>query len=108
MTIKKAQIIYNGIYLTKLINLKNELLETATRYASVRTEWYFMSEDEKRSNNELRTRVHNCLIDDCNILSREMLKAGENADWRVELGNDRKEIGDFACYVYCLLGLTNR
>ncbi len=108
MNIKKAQIIYDGINLTKLIKLKTELFEMAVRYARIRADWYFMSNDEKRNNDELRTRSHNSLLDACNILSREMLKAGEDAAWRVELGNDRKAIGDFACYVHCFLGLVNR
>ncbi len=37
-----------------------------------------------------------------------MIKSNEDANWRMELGNDRKEIGDFACYVQCFLGLTSR
>lgn len=108
MTIERAQIIFHGINSTKLIKLKNELFETAIRYARIRTDWYFMDNDEKQSSDELRTRTHNSLIDACNILSREMIKAGEDASWRIKLGNDRREIGDFACYVHCLLGLSTR
>ena len=83
-------------------------IETAIRYARIRADWYFISDAEKNSNEDLRTRTHNALIDSCNILSREMIKAGEDASWRMELGNDRKEIGDFACYVHCFLGLSSR
>jgi len=108
MTIEKTQIILSDINSTKLETLKIELFETAIRYTRIRVDWCFMDDDEKRNNDELRTRTHNSLIDACNILSREMTKAGEDANWSVILGNDRKVIGDFACYVHCLLGLSSR
>ena len=43
-----------------------------------------------------RTAAHNALIDALNILSRAMIKAGEDTTWRKQLGNDRQEIGDLA------------
>lgn len=49
--------------------------------------------------------AHNALIDSTNILSRVMVKIGEDAAWRQKLGDDRKEIGDWACHVHALLGI---
>ncbi len=37
-----------------------------------------------------------------------MAKAGEDVAWRTVLGEDRKNIGDFACYLHCILGLRSR
>jgi hypothetical protein len=108
MTIEKAKVIFQKINNSRLINLKNELFECAIRYANIRADWYLMTDDEKRNNEDLRTRTHNALIDACNILSREMIKIKEDASWRTDLGNDRKEIGDFACYVHCFLSLKSR
>ncbi len=108
MTFEKSISIFEKINSTKLQKLKEDLFETAIRYARIRTDWYFMSDEEKRSNDDLRTKTHNTLIDACNILSRKMIKANEDASWRTDLGNDRKEIGDFACYVHCFLGLSAR
>lgn len=108
MTFDKSKTIFEKINSTKLTRLKSELFECAIRYANIRAEWYFMSDEEKRNTDDLRTSTHNALIDACNILSREMIKSNEDANWRMELGNDRKEIGDFACYVQCFLGLTSR
>jgi hypothetical protein len=34
-----------------------------------------------------------------------MIKNGEHASWRKELGDDRKVIGDFACYISYVLSL---
>jgi hypothetical protein len=100
--------IYDKLNTTKLNKLKNNLIEAAFNYARIRADWYFMDEAEKRANDEARTRAHDTFIDCCNILSREMIKDGENADWRLYLGNDRKEIGDFACYLQCFVGLNER
>jgi len=54
-----------------------------------------------------RTATHDTLIDACDILSRNMKKSGEDASWRALL-KERKEIGDFACYIHCVLGLAAR
>ena len=108
MTLEQAKKIYSKINSSNLVWFRSELINAGIRYARIRTDWTSMTEDEKRNNEELRTRTHNVLIDACNILSREMIKNNENVDWRVELGNDRKEIGDFACYVHFFLGLSSR
>ncbi len=36
------------------------------------------------------------------------VKDGETIEWRAALGDDRKVIGDFACYVVLLVGLSAR
>lgn len=66
------------------------------------------NEEERKELDEIRTISHNSLIDACNILSRNMEKSGENIEWRKKLGNDRKVIGDFACFVNFVLGLRAR
>lgn len=108
MIFPHAQMIYYKLSETKLIKLKNELLEAAINYARIRADWHFMDIDERKDNDEIRTRAHDAFIDCCNILSREMIKAGEDADWRLYLGNDRREIGDFACFLHCIVGLNGR
>jgi hypothetical protein len=55
-----------------------------------------------------RTLVHNLFIDECNILSRAMLGAGESNAWRAEIGANRKEIGGFASLPHAVLGIRAR
>jgi hypothetical protein len=55
-----------------------------------------------------RTLAHNAFIDSVNIMSRNMDKENEDNLWRAVLGDDRKIIGDFACYVHMFLGLEAR
>ena len=93
---------------SSLKELKRGLLDAALRYAQIRTRWYMATPDGRRAMDSDRTRAHEALIDPCNILSRNQVKHGEDNDWRSRLGHDRKSIGDFACYVHCVLGLRAR
>ncbi|MFA7290560.1 MAG: hypothetical protein WC055_16930 [Melioribacteraceae bacterium] len=108
MTFDKAKNIFDALDCTKLHSLRDTLIETAIRYSEIRVKWYFADDDMKREIDEERTRIHNVFIDSSNILSRAMIKEGENADWRLHLGNDRKLIGDFACYINLFIGLKSR
>jgi len=64
--------------------------------------------DDGAELDQARRISHNAFIDTCNILSRNMIKEGEDASWRRLLGNDRKAIGDFACYLTCILAVQAR
>ena len=37
-----------------------------------------------------------------------MARVGEDNAWRESLGEERKNIGDFACYVHCFVSLAGR
>lgn len=99
---------WSNIHDSKLIELKKMLYKAAYRYASIRTEWQFMSSVEQAESDLGRTAAHNHFIDSCNILSRSQLAVGEDNKWRSEIGMERKLIGDFACYVNCFIGIVNR
>lgn len=93
---------------TKQVKFKESLYQNAARYAKLRADWY-LADNEERLNMETQRKIaHDAFIDDCNILSRQMIKNGENANWRKELGNDRKIIGDFACFICYALGIMAR
>ncbi len=106
MTYEKAKYIFMELNNTSNTEQRDNLIENAVRYSEIRTQWYFADMDKRIEIDTLRTSIHNSFIDSCNILSREMFKAGENADWRKHLGDDRKIIGDFACYINLFIGLN--
>ena len=83
----------------------NDLVLSAVEYARIRTDWYLSDKERRIEINERRTAAHNTLIDNCNILSREMAKNGGNISWRDTLGEERVDIGDFACYLHSILGV---
>lgn len=82
------------------------LVEAAIRYARIRVDWSMVDRAERFSIESSRTAAHEVLIDACNILSRAMLRAGENNEWRAALGSNRQFIGDVACHIHCQMGLA--
>lgn len=96
-----------------LEELKDELIEAAVRYARIRTDWQMAPPpmgdiDSREELGVYRTSAHKEFILACDVLARAMGQCGRDASWRVELGQDRKQIGDWACYVHCLLGMQAR
>lgn len=108
MTLEIAKKLFDDIGKTELHSLKNDLINYAVEYSRIRVDWFFAGELEKDEMEDLRTAKHNAFIDSCNILSREMIKAGEDASWRKVLGNDRITIGDFACFINLIIGIKVR
>ncbi len=108
MNYEQASRLLEQIEKTSLVELKRELLIKATEYAHIRAEYFLTDLTGKTEMEDRRKRAHNSLIDACNILSRNMRRLEEENDWRGDLGDDRKVIGDFACYVHCILGVSAR
>lgn len=88
--------------------LRQDLIAAATRYAAMRAKWYLEPIDGRREMDAARTRAHDAFIGACNILSRQQAKDGEDNSWRAKIGDDRKSIGDFACYLNCIIGVRAR
>lgn len=99
---------FEAVQGSSLDDLRDALLASAVRYAHLRVQWELAEPAQRREIDESRTRAHNVFIDDCNILARNQVKAGEDARWRNLLGEDRRDIGDFACHIHLLLGLRAR
>ena len=88
--------------------LLGDMLDAAARYAHLRVNWMLRDAVGRAELDRARTSAHDVLIDSCNILSRAMLRAGEDNTWRADLGSDRGFIGDVACHLHCRLGLAAR
>jgi hypothetical protein len=88
--------------------LQRELLQLALGYARRRADWRMADLETRKAADAARTAAHDAFIDACNILSRNLAKRGRPNLWRQRLGDNRKEIGDFACYVHCILGIQAR
>ena len=91
-----------------LATLKGDLIKSAVRYARIRTDWRLERPEARNAMSSDRTLAHDACIDSCNALSRFMANNGLPTAWRSRLGQDRKEIGDFACYLHCILGIMAR
>lgn len=84
------------------------MVEAAIRYAHVRTDWALWDETKRIQKDRERSAAHDAFIDACNVLSRTMRSRGKNNAWREQLGQDRKALGDFACFIHVALGLSAR
>ena len=108
MTFEEAKQVFESMEASSLVPLRRDLVMAAVRYAGMRVEWALADPDARRAMDPARTAAHDAFIDACNILSRNMAKAGEDNRWRARLSDDRKTIGDFACYLNALLGIRAR
>jgi len=99
---------YQSILTSHLGEVRKTLFKAAVRYATIRGEWQFQNMEERAETDTERTAAHNHFIDCCNILSRQQALRSEDTAWRTDITDDRKMIGDFACYLSCFIGIQNR
>ena len=99
---------------TEALELYDELMKVATRYAAIRANQLLLSREEKSEQDSGRTSCHNSVITHFNMLVRYLKQQGKAAAWRDELGYEednpynRKAIGDFACYLAFVNGINAR
>ena len=100
--------VYETIRLTGAREALRELVRLSVRYARIRADWATLTRAEMTGQDHSRTLAHNAVIDACDALCVEMAARGEAAEWREWMGQDRKDIGDFACWLHCFLGISAR
>lgn len=108
MDLQEAEAILKLIRSSRLKDFSDTLIKSAIKYAHIRAEWHFLSYEEKNELEDARRITHDALISNCDILARNMKTYGGDSTWRTLLGNDRKRIGDFACFVHALIGIEAR
>ena len=86
----------------------NEFLQAALNYTTIRCKWETMSNAEEMEADRGRSLTHDGFITSVNILSRIAEQEGVDNSWREMLGDERKRIGDFACFVTYITGISNR
>jgi len=86
----------------------DELIESLIKYAAIRSKWLTLTREERVEKDPGRSLVHNSLIASFNMLSRYLERIDKDTSWRVQLGEERKRIGDFACYIAFIFGLNAR
>lgn len=89
-----------------IVGLYNQMLQKAVRYANTRSKWHTLTRDEKLESDDSRTMLHDSFIASVNIIARTEGEIG--AQWKELLTDDRKRIGDFACYVALFLAIDAR
>ncbi|MBP1576437.1 MAG: hypothetical protein J6A68_02780 [Oscillospiraceae bacterium] len=84
-----------------------EFLQSAVNYAKTRAAWHFMSREEKMTEDSNRSAKHNDFISTFHAVCRNL---GVEVIDKIpcEALENRKTIGDFACYIALFLALENR
>lgn len=77
-------------------------------YASARGKWLTLLREEKLANDEARTVAHNKVIYQLKLLKGLANEQGNQVPWFDKFNDDRKRIGDFACYVAYVYALNAR
>lgn len=119
MTLEKMQELHEAMISeigsdSDAVELYEELLATAGRYAAIRAGWPHLSREEKMDQDSRRTSCHNSVITHFNMLSRYLKQQNKQASWRDELGYEeedpynRKAMGDFACYLVFVSAINAR
>lgn len=108
MTLQQAENIYIQIASSQYKSLSNKVIATGIRYARIRVDWSLSNPEERIAFETERTHAHNAFISACDVLARNMGKAGEDNTWSMQLGEDRKSIGDFACLLHAVIGIKAR
>lgn len=115
LPIDEALCIYNNLIETIKVcrsedkdEFVSDLIDKASKYAYVRVSWELWDEETKLKEDGSRTIKHNAVIDAFNILARLINAEGIETPWRDKLGDNRKRIGDFACFMTYMVGINNR
>ncbi len=96
--------------------LYTDFIKSCIAYASTRAEWSILSREQQMEEDSHRTMEHDMVIQNLKILKRAL------TPWEIPAGLDllapdnediaappaRKVIGDFACYITCILGIESR
>jgi len=104
---------YETIMSSKADSEKDKLFWKAIRYADIRSRYALYDYQQQLASNVERTQIHNELLDYIENLVVKQQELGEDITWRNKIGlgrtgEDRKRVGDFACYIAMFLGLSAR
>lgn len=88
--------------------LVKTMINSAVDYVSLRAKWSILSDEEIVRMDSTRSQYHDLLILSLDKLAGDMTEKGRDTEWRKQLGDDRKRIGDFASYITCIQGISNR
>jgi len=98
---------------TEILEYYADLLKAANKYAGIRASWPMLDVKEKMEKDPGRTSAHDSVITHVNLMARLLRSMGKPAAWRDILGEEkdpynRKAIGDFACYLAFIAGISAR
>jgi hypothetical protein len=93
--------------------LRTSLLESAAAYLTARVTWSIAELTDRMDRDIVRTRAHDAFLGNLNIATRAIARTSESLEWRkryMDYGptEERKALGDFACYLAFQQSLSAR
>lgn len=80
----------------------------AVHYTQIRGEWLLLSREERQAKDEVRTTRHNKVIYSLKLYIAYRRQEGQEFPWFEKIQDNRKQIGDLACYVSYVYALNGR
>lgn len=114
ITFEQAEKIYEdlissvNIHDSEFLEYWLRLIELCAQYAEARGKSLTIPLGEREYADESRTRIHDSIIIQLNIIKRYAEKLGNDTSWFDEFHDDRKRKGDFANYLNYVYAVNAR
>lgn len=92
----------------EIIEIWQEFLKASMDYAYTRSLWLLWERSTRQEKDSGRTAQHEKVIYNIKLLRRYMEHAGQDVDCLKEIEDNRKRIGDFACYIAYIYAVNAR
>lgn len=89
-----------------IYGLYTDMIAYAVNYANIRASWNAQTRAKKMEQDARRSSAHDVFISSVNAVARSQGDVG--ATWRQRLSDERKRVGDFACYIALFEGIAAR
>lgn len=86
----------------------NDFISASVDYSQARGEWLLLSREEKHAKDDMRTTKHNKVIYTLKIYIAYSKQRGNVFPWFEEIKDNRKQLGDLACYVSYVYAINAR
>lgn len=89
-------------------NYWHQLTEACVEYTQARGEWWTLTKEERQERDSSRTTKHEKVIFNLKIVRTIIEKNAGDTSWYDTFKDDRKRIGDFACYITYVYAINAR
>lgn len=93
---------------TEFQKVWQDFVLASVEYATIRGKWLFLSREEKIDTDEHRSICHNKVIYQLKFIKGLIAEKNGDTTWFSDFHEDRKRIGDFACFVSYIYGINAR
>jgi len=91
-----------------MVTLWENVIRNLYSYYEYRKNWFLWDREKCMDKDNSRSSSHDTYINSLNALSRFIVKQGGSAEWRERLGDDRRRIGDFGCFMMYIVTIGMR